>query len=410
MSLKVLYLDTDEDKLVGIFRPAFERHVLYELEKILDIHSILEKIEKRSKLQTTFIGKPNTDVVAKLYEIADQAEGLLHYLRDIEQTLTLRRVEDRLAALYEVSDQYVSENQMMRDDVRSLENRLTDGGAEEEEIRRTAGKLREDYPELSPGQTQKKIEEIRDVFRSHFGGQRFQRDPMCFPFIIPVRQKRDVVTRVKLDTGSRRNWISVEVLRKAGLSYEVVGNLGQFIGASKTPLPFEPLGQATVTWFSENQALTTTSDFLVHDGSLPFDVVLGSKWMLEDVISNKLSEPLLPIRHIITKEDLQQIETQAREDGASNEQLIELHKQQSKEKRAEKRLLKAASARVSSPRPARSSSATGTVAGVSRHDSMTSDAQSFHSAHQTLSPTTALGAQTGHSEAGNPPTASSSQP
>ncbi|TQN71773.1 hypothetical protein CSHISOI_03729 [Colletotrichum shisoi] len=134
---------------------------------------------------------------------------------------------------------------------------------------------------------------------------RFDRHRMTFPFCIVLQNSDPLETRVKLDTGSRPNWISAQLLSRAAISFQPEDDLGQFIGAGKDALPFEPLGVTSVSWFSENQARTRTTEFLVHNGELPVNVLLGSKWVIEDIAQERFPEPVLPVvRHILNSGNL----------------------------------------------------------------------------------------------------------
>lgn len=212
-------------------------------------------------------------------------------------------MDDQLRVLFELSGKSATENNQMLEIIRSMEQRIGEGRSEEEELSEAEKRISEDHPESSLEQKERKLEELRRLLRISLGSRaRFNKDQMTFPFVIPVQDSEAVVSQVKIDTGSRPNWISIFILEKAGVKLELAGDLGYFIGASKDPLPFEPVGRASVTWFSENQAKTSTTSFLVHDGSLPFDVVLGSKWVFGEMAQQHFSEASLPImRHIISR-------------------------------------------------------------------------------------------------------------
>lgn len=120
-------------------------------------------------------------------------------------------------------------------------------------------------------------------------------DPFCFAFVVlPVSPDGGVEPargQVKIDTGAEDNWISTRLLEMASVPFTPDASLGTFRGANGQP--FKPLGRVSVTWYSENQARTQTSDFLIHD-SAPFDAILGSGWVLEECL-NVFNKPVLPL-------------------------------------------------------------------------------------------------------------------
>ena len=149
---------------------------------------------------------------------------------------------------------------------------------------------------------QQNLEEIQKRLHSTLGraqSRSFAFDPLCFPFIIPPENPstvNNVVAQLKLDTGAFDNWIRPEILERAGIKFERREYTRTFIGAGGAH--FKPFGQVEITWYSENQAITKKSVFLVHD-QLPFDVILGRNYILGGLV--EFSEPVLPFRHILTK-------------------------------------------------------------------------------------------------------------
>ncbi|KAK3320512.1 hypothetical protein B0T19DRAFT_403164 [Cercophora scortea] len=141
------------------------------------------------------------------------------------------------------------------------------------------------------------IEEVSRVLRrfSDIRDKSRVRDPFVFPFVIPSGRPGeipDVEVRVKLDTGAHDNWIRQAVLARAGLEYTATEEAKTYIGAGGKP--FTPLGEAKITWYSTNQLKSSEHLFLVHD-ELPFDVILGSKFIVDS--QNELSEPVLPLEY-----------------------------------------------------------------------------------------------------------------
>lgn len=103
-----------------------------------------------------------------------------------------------------------------------------------------------------------------------------------------------VVARAKMDTGCEGNWISDELLDRAGLagSTKPVESDKTYLGFGG--VAFEPLGTLEITWFGVNTAKSWKNEFLVHQEG-PFDMVLGSTWITEDSLLT-LSQPALALR------------------------------------------------------------------------------------------------------------------
>lgn len=184
--------------------------------------------------------------------------------------------------------------------VRSIKDHILQGADPAEEILKAQESISRENPEMHPEEQQETLDNIRELLKETLVDLDLARDPMTLPFVIPVPQGDNIQTRVKLDTGSRLNWIHSTILEKAGLTYEPADDAGQFIGAGHDARPFAPLGRASVTWFSENRAITRKNQFLVHDGSLPYDVMLGANWVYENMMNETWAEPVLPIRQIIS--------------------------------------------------------------------------------------------------------------
>jgi hypothetical protein len=124
---------------------------------------------------------------------------------------------------------------------------------------------------------------------------RSEDDPFCFTFVL-LTANLDVSVepargRVKIDTGAEDNWISTRLLERASVTFTRDDSLGTFLGANRQP--FKPLGRASVTWYSDNEAQTQTSDFFVQENA-PFDAILGSGWVLEECL-NVFHKPVLPL-------------------------------------------------------------------------------------------------------------------
>ena len=126
---------------------------------------------------------------------------------------------------------------------------------------------------------------------------RSERDRFSFPATI-VDSRGGVIEHTvalaKMDTGCDDNWISEDLLIRAGLmeSMKAVDSEEAFLGFGG--VAFKPLGAMEITWFGINTSKSWKNHFLVHrDG--PFDMVLGSTWITEDSLLT-LSQPALALR------------------------------------------------------------------------------------------------------------------
>ena len=102
------------------------------------------------------------------------------------------------------------------------------------------------------------------------------------------------VARGKLDSGCDDNWISTDIIERAGMGEEV-----QHIERSATYTAFgghqfQPLGSIDVSWFAQNASISRKSKFLVHDG-VPFDMVLGTTFITKES-SFVFDKPALALR------------------------------------------------------------------------------------------------------------------
>ncbi|CAM1506499.1 Fc.00g061400.m01.CDS01 [Cosmosporella sp. VM-42] len=274
-----------------------------------------------------------------------ELEKSVNRLREIDQLARLQRVESRLNKF----------DKMLRIMGTVSEEGLKDI-LENLKAVKESGSTQESY------ERQNNLEEVQKELHSMLGpskGRSFTLDPLCFPFVIPSRTPNvgsNVVAQLKLDTGAVDNWIRTSILEKANIDYERMEYTKTFIGAGGAQ--FSPLGQVKITWCSENQALTRESLFLVHD-QLPFDVILGFDYIVGSL--SELSEPVLPLRHRLSKDDYQELQNSQLRKRASNQQIINLQKAQDAKEREEKRLLKAAT---------RAATAAPSVLGTSAHGSL----------------------------------------
>lgn len=109
-------------------------------------------------------------------------------------------------------------------------------------------------------------------------------DPFSFEAAIIHPHSQDsgrTFVHAKLDTGCEDDWIALEILERASMDNQV-NELDVMIsyvafGGQK----FEPLGTIDVTWYPTNSGKSRQTRFLVHR-EVPFDVVLGRRWILEE--------------------------------------------------------------------------------------------------------------------------------
>ncbi|KAL2011661.1 hypothetical protein VTN00DRAFT_4379 [Thermoascus crustaceus] len=131
--------------------------------------------------------------------------------------------------------------------------------------------------------------------------------------------------RGQLDSGCDDNWVSSELLSRAGLLDQVqeldekphyLGFGGESSGAA---------GIIDLTWRANNSSVTRTTTFFVHS-SAPFDMVLGKRFMTQERLFefNKLA--LAPLMGKLSKEEFLDIEQNAREKGASDEQIASVRR------------------------------------------------------------------------------------
>ncbi|KAL9631982.1 MAG: hypothetical protein Q9204_003986 [Flavoplaca sp. TL-2023a] len=120
-----------------------------------------------------------------------------------------------------------------------------------------------------------------------------------FSFSATIVGSRDgriehTAARAKMDTGCDDNWISEDLLIRAGLMglMEPVDSEEIFVGFGGAE--FKPLGAMKITWFRINTSKSWKDYFLVHrDG--PFDMVLGGTWITENGLLT-LSQPAMALR------------------------------------------------------------------------------------------------------------------
>lgn len=122
-------------------------------------------------------------------------------------------------------------------------------------------------------------------------------DPFSFSATILQAYKHDsehTVARGKLDTGCDQNWISMEVLERAGLrkSIDPIESTQSYIAFGGGE--FEPIGKVDIDWYATNASKSNRTSFLVHH-DVPFDMVLGRIWIAEESIF-VFNKPVLALR------------------------------------------------------------------------------------------------------------------
>ena len=123
--------------------------------------------------------------------------------------------------------------------------------------------------------------------------------PTNFSFSATILSPRaadseNTVVRGKFDTACDENWISTEVLDRAG-----GGNDLELIEIERSYFAFggqelRPLGEIDVTWYAENAGKSRKTKFLAHP-EVPFDMVLGSLFIAEESIF-MFNKPVLALR------------------------------------------------------------------------------------------------------------------
>ncbi|KAI0517496.1 hypothetical protein F5B22DRAFT_107636 [Xylaria bambusicola] len=228
------------------------------------------------------------------------------------------------------------------------------------------------------GERQRDFEELREALRRNLGSttmRPFAFDPFCFPFVIVSPDRQESVggpVQVKLDTGAHDSWVGKHVLERHGLDFDLTDDQRVFIGAGRGG--FRALGKVTLIWYSENQALTKKTNFLVGE-ELPFDVILGSDYLMDDLNTDPFKTPILPLRSILTREELQELEKTQREKGAKAEDIRKIQKEQNLKNFEERRKAKRESRLTTPAYPGTSSSflfPSSTPTSISRRSSFAS--------------------------------------
>ena len=109
-------------------------------------------------------------------------------------------------------------------------------------------------------------------------------DPFSFEVAVIHPHSQDsgrTFVHAKLDTGCEDNWIALEILERASMNNQVNELEVRVSYIAFGGQMFEPLGMIDVTWYPTNSGKSRQTRFLVHR-EVPFDVVLGRQWILEE--------------------------------------------------------------------------------------------------------------------------------
>ncbi|RSL72897.1 hypothetical protein CEP53_000957 [Fusarium sp. AF-6] len=162
--------------------------------------------------------------------------------------------------------------------------------------------------------------------------------PFLFPFVIvPDDPQAPASTpfRVKLDSGCDLNWISTRIVKRAGLEdkQDEAKCDRAWQGFSGGEEFIVPQATITLTWYSVNAAYTHRHEFLVHD-QVPFDVVLGSEFIIEEGWKKSFNDPVLALRYSeLSDEQLREIHHKARQ----NKEATDAQRQAEREMRSRDR-------------------------------------------------------------------------
>ncbi|KAK8041639.1 hypothetical protein PG993_006162 [Apiospora rasikravindrae] len=281
----------------------------------------------------------------KLDTAVNLLERAVHHFRDLQQTLLQATAELSDLGMKQLRDRLTTMDAVMR----GIEYDIKGGhpatkapvasgyGREWPSAASTASEFH-----VSASTREHRLEELSKRLQSSIRTflQRFSHDPVCFPFVIVSEDttRSNTMGQIILDTGARDNWISSNLVGRAGLQPQATENAHSYIGAGGAR--FSPLGEVKITWYSQNQALTRECVFLVLD-QLPVDASVGSSYVLDDL--PQFLNPVLPSRIDLTDSEFQDVRAEAHARGEANETVIRLQKQQDAPERERKRRWKAAS-------------------------------------------------------------------
>jgi len=86
-----------------------------------------------------------------------------------------------------------------------------------------------------------------------------------------------------LDTGCEDNWISLEIIKRAGMVSSTVQNTHEDVLTGFGGEIVESKGTITITWYANNASKTRETTFLVAEHG-PFDLLLGKAFIFSENI------------------------------------------------------------------------------------------------------------------------------
>jgi hypothetical protein len=122
-------------------------------------------------------------------------------------------------------------------------------------------------------------------------------DPFSFSATIiraHEEESEHTVARGRLDSGCDEDWISTEILERAGLKPEIKAIEIPMTYTAFSGQSFKPIGTIDIKWYAVNAGLSRKTTFLVHD-AVPFDMVLGKVFIKEESIF-VFNKPALALR------------------------------------------------------------------------------------------------------------------
>jgi hypothetical protein len=297
-----------------------ERHLSF-LQKNQDLSSLEQAYKKSSILQSL---KEFRRAVKLLRDIV--MDSLTHNYVQEHMSITGRgfgevrnsTMGDVYPAIHEVSAQM--EATLKRIIIPMLETLLTSSAA-----RNTANENGPTDDSNSASQSEDVINQLREALKR---GQQdpAQKETNPFEFSAKVLHEDSQVpiqVCATLDTGSKENWISREVVSRAGLDSQIVPAEGAgkiYVGFGGEH--FQSAGSVDVTWtrFSAKSWKTT---FLINSGA-PFDLILGRQFIIQEGLE-VFGEPVLvnSVTRLgsLSKDDYREMEVNMRTRGAQGTEL-----------------------------------------------------------------------------------------
>lgn len=140
-----------------------------------------------------------------------------------------------------------------------------------------------------------KIDRLQKQLHEQEGRNQTSVNPFTTPIHLIPRKPDEAheMVMAKLDTQSRRNWVSADILLRFALEDDVVDcEPGWYQGAGGGE--FHAEGCIILTWYATLVAKTRKTEFLVNRTSAQFDLILGSDWLIAEGFS-AFAEPVLAV-------------------------------------------------------------------------------------------------------------------